>query len=40
MESRVKWARLKLQKVQMSQAPKSEKNPLFSYINSGKLETT
>ena len=40
MESRVKWAYLELQKVKMSEAHKSKKNPLFSYINSGKLETT
>ena len=41
MESRVKWAYLELQKVKTSEALKSKKkNPLFSYINSGKLETT
>ena len=41
MESRVKWAYLELQKVKMSEALKSKKkNPLFSFINSGKLETT
>ena len=39
MESRVKWAYLELQKVKMSEAIKSKKNPLFSHINYGKLET-
>ena len=40
MESHVKRAYLELQKVKMFEALKSKKkNPLFSYINSGKLET-
>ena len=40
MESRVKRAYLELQKVKMPEALKSEKNPLFFRINSGKLEGT
>ena len=41
MENRVKRAYLELQKVKMPEALKSEKkNPLFFYINSGKIERT